>query len=272
MGRVSDILTRARDSLADPKKERWSDDRLLRLLDEAQKDFARQSQLLKGYTTIPIVPYTATYSLPEDCWRITRAHYAEQVLRLASHASMDAIDLGWYTETGSTVEALVFDLRNDSTIRCYPMPDDSVVEQHYTFSPDTTGVVTALEGYTLSSDFGVVTGFTDSTITTEQFNSLFGVLVDVQEAEGNIAIFYIRDPKSIRAETDDLELSPRWDVALRHYVVGHAFLDDLDTQYQARGATSLTLYDRELALALRSGRLDSTEAQIFGTSYSTGFN
>ena len=62
--RIADILTRARDSLADPNKERWSDDRLLRLLDEGQKHFAREAKLLKATSIINLFPDQATYTLP----------------------------------------------------------------------------------------------------------------------------------------------------------------------------------------------------------------
>ena len=116
--RVADIITRARDTLADPKKERWSDDRLLRLLDEAQKDLARQTSLLKGYSSIRLEPFKATYAMPEDCWRLTRAHFAEQYLQLFSHESLDKLDLAWYTKQGSTLQALVFDQRNENVVRC----------------------------------------------------------------------------------------------------------------------------------------------------------
>lgn len=278
--RVADIITRARDTLADPNKERWSDNRLLRLLDEAQKDFARQTSLLKGYAAIPIVPYTAEYSLPADCWRITRAHYAERNLRLVSHETMDHVDSDWYTRTGSTIEALVFDQRNDSVIRCYPIPDDSSVQYNYTFeqtdNPEYAGsgrfgVVTAFDDYTMNGVFGVVTGLFDPMIAVESFDSAYGVVADVGESTGNLAIFYIRDPKTIKYITDELEISARWDIALKHYVVGHAFLDDLDTSYQQRGSTALSLYDRELNLAQRTSRHDSTAAQIYETGYNGGF-
>ena len=277
--RVADIITRARDTLADPKKERWSDDRLLRLLDEAQKDFARQTSLLKGYANIPLIPFTATYSLPEDCWRLTRAHYAERRLRLVSHEAMDEVDTGWYTRQGGAIEALVFDQRNDSVIRCYPIPDTSSIRYSCTFEQSATpeyagagrfGVVTEFGDYTVDSVFGIVTGLFDPEITTESFDSPYGVVTDVGESAGNIATFYIRDPARIKYITDELETSSRWDIALKHYVVGHAFLDDLDTAYQQRGSTSLALYDRELNLAQRTARSDSTAMQQYETSYNGG--
>lgn len=278
--RVADILTRARDTLADPNKERWSDDRLLRLLDEAQKDFARQTSLLKGYVNIPLIPFAAVYSLPADCWRVTRAHYAERNLHLASHEAMDSFDPDWYTRTGAYIETLVFDQRNDSVIRCYPIPDDSILQYNYTFEQTDTpeyagagrfGVVTEFGDYTMDGVHGVVTSLFDPAITTEAFDSAYGVVTDVGESVGNIAIFYIRDPATIKYLTDELEISSRWDVALKHYVVGHAFLDDLDTSYQQRGSTSLSLYDRELNMAQRTSRHDGTAAQIYSTPYNGGF-
>ena len=277
--RVADIITRARDTLADPKKERWSDDRLLRLLDEAQKDFARQTSLLKGYANIPLTPYVATYNLPDDCWRLTRAHYAEQRLQLLSHEAMDEQNLAWYTQVASTVGALVFDQRNETEVRCYPIPNDDAVENSYAFeqtgAPEYAGsgqygVVTAFGDYPLNSAYGVTTSVFDKDITTEYFDSAFGVVTDVYESAGNIAVFYIRDPSPIKYLTDELEVSSRWDIALKHYVVGHAFLDDLDTQYQQRGSTSLALYDRELNLAQRTARSDSTAMQQYETNYNGG--
>lgn len=277
--RVADIITRARDTLADPKKERWSDDRLLRLLDEAQKDFARQTSLLKGYANIPLTPYIATYNLPDDCWRLTRAHFAERYLNLLSFEAIDAIDINWYTKYSSAIDALVFDHRNENTIRCYPIPDAGIVDNTYAFvttvTPDYSGagqlgVVTSFSDYTLDTPYGVVTEVVDPEVYTDWFDSAFGVVTSVEEVAGNIAVFYIRDPSPIKYLTDELEVSSRWDIALKHYIIGHAFLDDLDSQYQARGATALSLYDRELQLAKRTSLHDSLRAQVYETSYDGG--
>lgn len=270
--RVADIITRARDTLADPKKERWSDDRLLRLLDEAQKDFARQTSLLKGYVNIMLEPYNAEYTLPIDCWRVTRAHYAGCLLPPLSFEAIDQQDLAWYTRKGDSLIALVFDQRNENIIRCYPIPTEAAIQSDsYTFTPASRfGVVTSLSDYTLDSHYGVVTSLQDSAIAQEIFSSPYGVVTSISETEGALEIFYIRDPKTIADLADELEVSSRWDIALKHYIVGHAFLDDLDTAYQQRGSTSLALYDRELNLAQRTARSDSTAMQQYETSYDGG--
>jgi hypothetical protein len=120
--RIADILTRARDSLADPKKERWSDDRLLRLLDEGQKDFARQCKLLKTTSLQPVVPNQAEFTLPSDCWLITRVQYADKAITLMSHEALDIEDSAWYTKTASAQVPIWRKAANPSARALSPFP------------------------------------------------------------------------------------------------------------------------------------------------------
>ena len=206
--RIADILTRARDSLADPNKERWSDDRLLRLLDEGQKHFAREAKLLKATSTQSLFPNQATYTLPSNCWLITRACFRDQVIPLVSHERMDELDSNWYTDTGSSVAKLIFDKRLPEEIRTYPILDDSYVEASYTFNNagylDTViyegpafGLLTEAEDSvgTVTDSYGVATDFqfldyiiTDSSscngislVTDGEIESPYGVFVDIED-------------------------------------------------------------------------------------------
>ena len=108
-------------------------------------------------------------------------------------------------------------------------------------------------------------------IEQTEFNSTLGVVTDIAEADGNVTIFYIRDPKTITASSDNLEIGLRWETAMENYIVGNCFLDDLDTQYQARGAAALQLYDRELQVAKRAFSRDSTRSNQYQTDYNGGF-
>lgn len=204
--RIADILTRARDSLADPNKERWSDDRLLRLLDEGQKHFAREAKLLKATSIIHLFPDQATYTLPSDCWLITRACFKDIVIPLTSHERMDELDSNWFTDTGSAVERLIFDQRLPEEIRTYPIVDDTYVEASYTFNNsgyldtvvytgDAFGVITEAEDTLgiVADTYGVATDFqfvdyiiTDanscngiSLVTDGVMESEYGVFTDI---------------------------------------------------------------------------------------------
>jgi len=70
MGRIADILTRVRDSLSDPDADRWSDARLLRLIDEAQKDIATKNKLLRTTVNIQLFIDKNIYDLPSEAVNI----------------------------------------------------------------------------------------------------------------------------------------------------------------------------------------------------------
>lgn len=276
---IPSILSLVRDRLADPNKQRWSDDRLLRLLDSAQKDFARQTECFKGTFSLPLLANKAVYTLPADCWRIMRAHFYGVNLPLYSYERMDSLDTSWYTRTGPEVKAVVFDKRNETEIRFYPIMDESVLDNVYTFENETDvdyaggdlGVVTAIDDFTFNSPYGAVTELFSVDIQHDEMNTAYGVVTDIAEANSNVDIIYIRDPKTITSVTDTLEIGSRWEQAMENYVVGNCFLDDLDTQYQARGATALQLYDRELKVAKTAFARDSTRSTQYQTDYNGGF-
>lgn len=276
---IPSILSLVRDRLADPDKQRWSDDRLLRLLDSAQKDFARQTECFKGTFSLPLSANKAVYTLPTDCWRIMRAHFYDVNLPLYSYEHMDSLDINWYTKTGPEVKAVVFDKRNESEIRFYPIMDESILDNVYTFVNETDvdyaggnlGVVTAIDDFTFNMPYGVVTELFSVDVQHDEMDTVYGVVTDIAEANSNVVIIYIRDPKTITSISNTLEIGARWEQAMENYVVGNCFLDDLDTQYQARGATALQLYDRELKVAKTAFARDSTRSTQYQTSYNGGF-
>jgi hypothetical protein len=191
---------------------------------------------------------------------------------------MDSLDSSWYVRKGSTIKNVVFDKRNETEVRFYPIMDESILANVYTFenadavayAGGNLGVVTAIDDFTFTSPFGVVTDLFSVDIEQNVFNSIYGVVTDIAEADGNVTIFYIRDPATITSISDKLEIGLRWETALENYVVGNCFLDDLDTQYQSRGATALQLYDRELKIAKQAFAGDSTRSTQYQTSYNGG--
>ncbi|BAM63141.1 hypothetical protein [Edwardsiella phage IW-1] len=302
MSRVRQIIADARYSLADPKGERWTDERLLRLLSQGQKDLARELKLLKAETSLALSPGQAMYKLPEDLWLITRAAFSLVRIPLLSYDAMDSADAAWFARTGNRVENLVYDLRNVDTIRVWPTPDDDIDKDVYVFegegvlvgTMDTAygvyadapidkvngvlasldelasfnsvygvtadlmrntlavrntapyfGVVTEFDGLVPEPVFGVLSDIVESdTIAT--FDSLFGVATDVADVTGAVTIQYIKDPDDVLSLDGELGVPRVFDKALVYYVIGHAFSDDLDTQYQQKSDRALSMYAREL--------------------------
>ena len=308
--RIEDILTRARDTLADPGKDRWTDERLLRLVDEAQEDIAKQTKLLKGTYDLSLVIGQAEYSLPDDLWLIVRATFDDYEIPLKSYDNMGeqarkttlsrpsqygvertsgySVNLdssysryNWEVEEGSTIEALIFDNRNIQSIRVYPIPSASIAESSYTFENAGTveyvgdellGVSTSITDYSANSIYGVITSLYEPAIANEIFNSVYGVVTGVTESEVVVKIWYIKTPAALTTVTDELELPRMFDVAIKHYVIGHALRDDIDTQYREMGAESIAWYERELKIARDTSSTNATKNAVnHSSTYRGGF-
>jgi len=284
MARIDEIFLRVRDTLADPNKERWDDNRLLRLLDEAQKIIALKTKLLKSSISIPLVVGVNTYSLPPSTAQgvlvLNDAGQAIQVtfnslpyalpsnihiitravndlgvpLKILSHTQADEkYGANWETVTGPTIEALIYDKMDQNVIKIYPTPDNSIQGD----------VTTQLA--TLNSLYGVtVSGGLESTY--DLMNSPYGVVTGIaQITNTSFTIFYVRKPADITTITDNLEISKFYDPALKFYICGMALRDDKDVQNRTLGNEELQLFQDKLNDIKSDSMVDftsvSTEAQ-----------
>ncbi len=249
MDRISDIITRVRDTLADPSGDRWSDERLLRLLDEAQKDICRHSNILKGIIKLPVYTGTPFFTLPEDLISLNRVLFDNKKLDFKSYTEMDETISNWEQETG-TPKIVIFDKDNRQRIRLYPYPD--------TFSLETE--------IELSSLFGVVTGVYENPPTSN-----FGISTQFGVLAGLITLHYIKTPSDIVNITDELEISSVFDKAIKYYITGKALRDDMDTQNRIVGNEELQFYDRELREALKDNENSFTsDLTVYETKYKGG--
>lgn len=262
--RIEKILKQARVVLADKAAERWPDEDLLLMLDEGHKDICRQSQILTAVQEVPLVIGDARFSLPSDCWMLTRAVYEGFVLPFVTHEELDSRYpiANSYSRTGSstdwqqdegTPEAIVFNHSNMEESKVYPIPDDKVKEGTVFSSP--LGVVVAPD---VTSPFGIVT---DGAATD------LGIVVGENKP---LLCYYIKNPDDIETVFDDLTSPLMFDTALKYYVIGSAFLTDLDQEYQAKGLQQLGFYNRDLELAQRSSSRDNVRAGANRTMYRRG--
>lgn len=276
MSRITDILVKVRDTLADHSKQRWSDAMLLRILDEGQKDLAKHTKSLKGFYQFSPQVGVAEYTLPGNIWIIKRVAIDDTPINFITYESMDnmaehvgipqlLIDsetlyaykpgANWYAHTASMITAIVYDNRNVDKLRVYPIPDEGFVDYVYDFDnagtveyvgDEVLGVVTELGDYSFSSYFGVVTALYDPAVAEEVFSSDFGVITDISETDHILSIWYIRIPDTIASIEDELEISTACDTALRLYTIGNAFLNDNDAAFASKASSFLGLYEREL--------------------------
>ncbi len=167
MGRISNILTRVRDTLADPTGSRWDDARLLRLVDEAQKDICRRAKLLRTKQEIGIYNNQGTYILPDDMLLLDRVLLNGDLLPFKSHLELDRISDNWEEDTGFPT-CVIYDKQSRQRLKLYPIPRELGADT-YTFSNegyfedidyvlDNFGIITDVPtGDSLSQTEGVTT-------------------------------------------------------------------------------------------------------------------
>lgn len=154
MSRISDIMLRARDTLADPVGDRWSDDRLLRLIDEAQKDICRRAKLLRAKTTLTVLEGKSIYQLPDDLLLLTRVLVDDKKIDFIDHEELDELNETWETEVGK-IEYIVLDRRNRHILKTYRIPDASAVNKSNEYSFINSGYLEDIT-YQADSDFGIL--------------------------------------------------------------------------------------------------------------------
>lgn len=272
------ILLRARDMLADPfPGQRYDDLLLMRILDEGQKDFCRESQLLEGRVDVPLEVGSAYFELPSDCWLITRVNYRDRSLPFRTHNQLDNMDppswrtdfglypgTDWYKNTGRPL-ALVYDKRNLLECRVYPIPDSTILDTPYTLD-SPFGVLGDISDHTIDP-YGVLSGFEDVDIDIELLLPSEGVTESIVEGENSLKIFYVRNPKTIVSTTDELDIPEMYDTAMKNWVIGKAFLHDTDAKYAEKASSHLKMYDRILKTASYTEEVDGIRSGGMTTDY-----
>lgn len=284
--RIEQIISAARVTLADKDAQRWSDDDLLLLINEAHQDFATETELLSGRVQIPLTIGDPYFTLPDDVYLVTRVLWGDTLLPIVSHTELDRhailhklsdFDIytsdTWETDEGEP-QAFIYDRRNMSEGKVYPIPDESIITSSYTFEDrgefvgdGRLGVTVAIDDYTANSVYGVIGDIYEPDVQLELFNSVYGVLAGVSETTGVIHIYYVKVPDDLVTVEDSLATPPLFDKALKYYTIGHAFLNDIDTEYQAKGTQQLQLYERELLKAKHVEQRDGTRAGQMSTDY-----
>lgn len=291
--RLEEIITRARDTLSDPNGERWSDARLIRLADDAQKLIAKHAKSLRSKVDVPLAALTAEYALPDaipgavTVWtaaggavqltalpgalsyalppsinRITRAlNELGAPIPVLTHDQADKLyGSAWEALVQSPMQALIFDKNDQSRLKVYPIP------------VETTPTEISTEIGNLNSLYGItVAGGLESTY--DVMSSPFGVVVGVaQITSTSFTLYFVRAPNPLLVITDNIELNQMYDMAMKFYIAGMALLDDNDAQSRSRGAEEIGFFNAELKGAKTdSSRDNMAGGDVYNTPYVGGF-
>ena len=259
MTRVRRYIDDIRAELADPRKERWSDSRLLSLLSDAQAELAHELSVLVSRVTLSVVEGVREYALPDNADILLRVYTPDGPIEKVSHFEMDAQYPTWEFTTGPTIERVVYDLLTPNKIILYPIPSQDGATAPYVFEAGDNeayvgseyfGVVTNIDNYTFNTNFGEITDLFQPGFQ-ESFNQQFGVVTDINQVIDSLVVQYARRPAVLTSLNSELELSESFKLALIHLSCFRALSADLDTKSAQLANTHFQLYNNQL-MRLRS--------------------
>lgn len=162
---VADLVKDIRYTLADSEGNRWNDERLLMLINEAQKTIAKQTRSLRKTFQFNLEVGKTQVVLPADFDTLDSAMYDDRVLKMIDTYSLDVSKPNWEGEIG-TPEYVVFDMQDAGKISLYPKPKgkdsllisfDKALNVGYSYNVEKAiGKILTEDSYIYLDDYGLL--------------------------------------------------------------------------------------------------------------------
>ena len=269
--RVSELLDKVRYNLSDTETNdadrRWSNARLLSLLNDSLEDMAIKTNLFETVKVIKLYDNVHTYSLGDKGLKIKRLEHLNLPMKLVSHSELDRLQYnttaffnsrginvsndytvdGYYVRTsagdtnsyhwswaehkGNIFAHAIIDLNNPGVFRIYPIPEN---------------VNRATETY--SSTDGAVVGIDFSGVDSHIFNN------DIEIADADLGkyvrVYYTKFIEKYSSVDDDLDeaISRLYFSLLADYITYKAYLDNHEGSSIQKSSLFYTMYTDKLAI------------------------
>lgn len=224
---AAEVLKNARYKLSDTNPQRWTDERLLSLLNDGLTDIAKTTILFIDTIFIELVNEQTDYDLSSFAFKIIRVEYEDKPLAVSSFSEMDKKIPLWQQAEGEKLKAYIIDKQREANFKLYPKLTNAT-----------------MDNIDFGGNFGIITGVTYSELEFNMSDD-FGDLGEVEE-DGFIKVFYVRKHPKITDINDTLYISSVAEEPLAHYIAGHALRDNQDTQNRAFGNEEIGLYKQQL--------------------------
>ncbi len=248
---ASDLLTRVRYAVSDIDKKRYTDTRLLILLNDAIRDIAKNTILFIEEKQLVLSNLVVDYDLSSIMTTLVRAEYQDKPIAIKTFEDMDAMDPRWQLKYGTEAAAIVYNKQKNGLIKIYPIVRNAE-NSHISFNQLN----------------GIVTDITYSDVLPILADSV-GDISDIP-AIGVIKLYYIRKHAKVTSLTDTLIIDDLIENMLEHYIVGTVLMDNQDAQNVQLGSVKLKLY-YQMAEEYTIGKAKGFTRAEYETAYNGGF-
>ncbi len=224
---AKDIIKSARYTLSDTSMTRWTDERLLNLVNECLDDIALNTVLFNDAIFLGISDNVVDYDLSTYLTKITRVEFLDQEVTFKSFQEMDAKDKDWQLHTGNCPKYIVYSKQRPGQFKIYPIVTNA--ENRYLVYSSDYGIITAIT-YSDIQEL-IVTNYGDlGTLATTGYLKIYGVLKQPYVSDINTTILLDDTIKETMA----------------HFVAGRALRDNTDVQNRTMGAEELAMYAKNI--------------------------
>lgn len=247
---TSDVLTAARDVLADVDKTRWPDTTLIRILNEGIANFTITTKHAKSRLYLSLETNIGKYDISDYAINIERVMYLNRVLEAKSTTEMDKINLYWEDEIAAEPRYVIFDTLRPGVFKVYPK-----------IMAGIGPVVSQNQVYGALIDIG----FTDDVFSLPTFTSI------EQGVNKYLVIDYIEKPELVSDLTDSIDIHEMYRPALIAYVSGQALRLDGDAQNRQFGAEQIQIYSSYVDKVIKNESSVNNTFHARTTAYRGGF-
>jgi hypothetical protein len=221
---VSDILTQSRYILSDTDEERWTNTRLISLLNNGLRDIAKRTTLFEEVKFYVVQDLLVDIDLTSVSTKITRAEYLDEPLPIYSFEEMDEMDPEWQLEKGTKVKAIVTNHQQNGQYKQYPIVENAQ-NDHIVYN----------------QLYGVTTDISYSDIQPVLADTIGDIAL--VPAAAVIKFYYVRKHSKVSALADELNIDDLVEQPLIHYVAGMALRDNQDVQNRGMAKEELDMYE-----------------------------
>ena len=223
---ASDVITEARFALSDSGGDRWSDARLLSLLNDALKDVALKTKLFNRRTYVKILNNVTLYDISEFALKIRRVEFDNTAMKIVSHVDMDR-NTGWKTNTGTEPELVIYDKQDFGKFTSYPIITN-----------------TNFDNISVNTNYGIITDINYSDLQITPTDD-FGIL-NPPNIKDYFYVYYVARHAKVVNLVDTLDVNEFYKELLANYVIARALKDNIDTQNREMGNEYFGLYSDRL--------------------------
>jgi len=272
---VSELIISIRYKVGDGQSKKWTDSRIIDLINEGLDDMSRKAHIKKVSTALPLVPYQRELIVPDDNFReLLRIKINGKQIRLVPFDEIDIKD-NWQNDIGNNITMVMYDKQNVKHLTLYTLLSETSTD--YEALNDATGLLIDVPNIDRDYLFGIITSVAtnDIVIPTNVYDpksvNEYGAYTSIQDTFIIANLVYSAQPNTVVAVTDTLDLDSSFKQTLIYYVSGMLLLDDNRTESVNKGTLFLQKYQLEMEENKVRTADSSQYAEEVTTIYRTGF-